>query len=62
LKDHFFLEDTKPGHPGFSAQIPMKQTGSQGTGNNELDITVCGLAKVAIFTTNVDTKHTLQIY
>jgi hypothetical protein len=28
----------------------------------KLQATVCGLAKVAIFTTNVDTKHTLQIY
>jgi hypothetical protein len=28
----------------------------------ELPITVGGLAKVAIFTTNFDTKHTLQIY
>jgi hypothetical protein len=25
-------------------------------------VTFCGLAKVAIFTTNVHTKHTLQIY
>ena len=25
-------------------------------------IKVCGLAKVAIFTTNIHTKHTLQIY
>jgi hypothetical protein len=27
-----------------------------------LPLTFCGLAKVAIFTTNVHTKHTLQIY
>jgi hypothetical protein len=30
--------------------------------NGEWHITVGGLAKVAILTTNVHTKHTLQIY